>query len=183
MQNQLCFFEKADMELIELTNEYFNDFLKMAQEFDAESDNRYSKHVKDKISFEQYIEYLGKFKNIETVPDGFVQSYTFFAVDEKKLIGAIRYRPKINDGLLLEGGHIGYDVRPTFRNLGYASAMLKIIIEKIKPTHEGKILITCDSNNLVSEKVILKNHGILENETISQRTGKKIKRFWIELSN
>jgi predicted acetyltransferase len=142
------------MELLELTVEHFSDFLEMAQEFDYENDNRYSEHVHDKESFIHYIEYLKRFKDIKTVPEGFVQSYTYFSVDEEKLIGAIRYRPKLNDGLLIEGGHIGYDVRPTYRNKGYASGMLSIILEIIKATHKGKVLITCDSDNLASERVI-----------------------------
>jgi predicted acetyltransferase/ribosomal protein S18 acetylase RimI-like enzyme len=168
------------MDFTELSTDLYEDFLQMAKEFDSENDNRYSKHVYDYDSFQNYINHLECLKIESRVPDGYVKSYTYFATKENRIIGAIRYRPNLNDGLLLEGGHIGYDVRPMERNQGYASEMLSKLLKMIRPTHRGKILITCDSDNFASEKIILKNGGSLENETISNRTQKPIKRFWIE---
>jgi predicted acetyltransferase len=161
------------MDFTELSNDLYEDFLLMAKEFDSENDNRYSKHVFDFDSFKKYINHLENLKIESKVPDGYVKSFTYFATNKTRIIGAIRYRPQLNDALLLEGGHIGYDVRPTERKQGYATEMLSNLLKMIRPTHRGKILITCDSDNLASEKIILKNGGCLENETISNRTQKK----------
>ena len=42
-----------------------------------------------------------------------------------------------------------------------------------------KVLVTCDYDNIGSEKVILKNNGIYENTIKEEGKENFIKRFWI----
>jgi predicted acetyltransferase len=62
------------------------------------------------------------------------------------------------------GGHIGYVVVPEFRRRGYATTILSLAIQI---AHEnlgiGRILVTCDEDNIGSIRTIEKNGGILEN--------------------
>jgi RimJ/RimL family protein N-acetyltransferase len=39
---------------------------------------------------------------------------------------------------------------------------------------------TCDADNTPSVRVIEKNGGILDSEAVSARSGKRIRRYWIE---
>ena len=81
--------------------------------------------------------------------------------------------------LLQAGGNIGYSVRKSERNKGYAKQMLKLTLEKCKDLKMKKALITCDKDNIASEKVILSANTKFED--IRTVDGKKYKRFWIEL--
>ncbi len=42
----------------------------------------------------------------------------------------------------------------------------------------SKVLVTCDSDNIASQKVILHNDGVLENQTYDE-DGIAINRYWI----
>lgn len=120
----------------------------------------------------------------ETVQPGFVPSSTFLAVHAQtgKLLGMIDIRHRLNDHLLHTGGHIGYSVRKSERQKGYAKEMLRqalqICREELKLT---RCLITCSSDNIASSRTIEANGGRLEN--IVEENRRLCKRYWIILSN
>ena len=111
--------------------------------------------------------------------DIWVPSTQYFAVADGKIVGCIQIRHRLNENLLIRGGHIGYSVRPTERRKGYAAEMLSLALEKC--THLGitKVLITCDKDNIASARTIMKNGGILENE-LTEKDGDIARRFWID---
>ena len=57
--------------------------------------------------------------------------------------------------------------------------MLELALEKCKDLKMKKVLITCDEDNIASEKVILSANAKFED--IRSFEGKNKKRFWIEL--
>ena len=57
--------------------------------------------------------------------------------------------------------------------------MFKLALEKCKDLKIKKVFITCDEDNIASEKVILSANAKFED--IRCIDGKNIKRFWIEL--
>jgi predicted acetyltransferase len=126
--------------------------------------------------------YVNKLRSTETNPlPSFVTSTCYWAVHKGEVIGRIAIRHELNDFLKKVGGHVGYIVRPSYRNRGVASEMLRLILETDRARSIGKILVTCDENNTASERTILKNGGILENITPNgDQPGKK--RFWIDSS-
>jgi predicted acetyltransferase len=79
------------------------------------------------------------------------------------------------------GGHCGFSVRPSERGKGYAKEMLRLNIENSKILGIEKLLITCDVENIASEKTILANGGVYE-KTI-EVDGCKIKRYWIHVKD
>jgi predicted acetyltransferase len=44
-----------------------------------------------------------------------------------------------------------------------------------------RVLITCDADNVASARIIEKNGGRLENQSVSRETGRLKNRYWIEL--
>lgn len=132
-------------------------------------------------SFEDWLEELKKRSTQETVPEGLVPSSTYLGVREKDnyIVGMIDIRHYLNKYLTQVGGNIGYSVRKTERNKGYAKQMLKLALEKCKELKIKKVLITCDEDNIASEKVILSANAKFED--IRSFEGKNKKRFWIDL--
>ena len=132
-------------------------------------------------SIEDWLEELKKRSSEDTVPEGLVPSSTYLGVREKDnyIVGMIDIRHYLNEYLTQVGGNIGYSVRKTERNKGYAKQMLKLGLEKCKELKMKKVLITCDEDNIASEKVILSANAKFED--IRCIDGENKKRFWIEL--
>lgn len=132
------------------------------------------------LSFGQMLQEWEDEKSDQMYEKGFVPATTYFLVDENhKIYGSLNLRYSLNDHLLKVGGHIGYGVRPSARQKGYASMMLKQVLPICREMGLDKVLITCDQDNIGSAKTIEKCGGILENEVDDNGTIKK--RYWITL--
>ena len=161
---------------------YADEIIKYKEESLAESPIINGSAGLDRFSsIEVWLEELKKRSCEDTVPKGLVPSSTYLAVREKDnyIVGMIDIRHYLNDYLTEAGGHIGYGVRKTERNKGYAKQMLKLALEKCKELKIKKVLITCDEDNIASEKVILSANAKLED--IRNVDGENKKRFWIDL--
>jgi predicted acetyltransferase len=106
-------------------------------------------------------------------PADFVPATTYWWTDESTFLGRINLRHRLNQHLSEIGGHIGYDVRPTARRQGHATAMLTAVLPHAAALGIDKALVTCDNDNTASRKVIEANGGVLEDE----RDGKL--RYWV----
>ena len=117
----------------------------------------------------------------ETVKEGCVPATTYLAVrkSDKRLIGMIDIRHRLNDYLFQYGGNIGYSIRKSERRKGYATEMLRLALEECKRMNMDKVLVTCDKSNEGSAKTIKKNGGILENEVLED--GELVQRYWITI--
>ena len=110
-----------------------------------------------------------------------VPSTAFFAMSEDIIIWAIQLRHNINHpNLEYRGGHIWYGVRPSERQKWYATQMLELVLEEAQKIWLDKVLITCDINNIWSNKVILHNGWVLEKECLHE-DGTRFNRYWITL--
>ena len=161
---------------------YADEIIKYKEESLAESPIINGSAGLDRFSsIEIWFEELKKRSCEDTVPEGLVPSSTYLGVREKDnyIVGMIDIRHYLNEYLTQAGGHIGYGVRKTERNKGYAKQMLKLALEKCKELKIKKVLITCDEDNIASEKVILSANAKLED--IRNVDGENKKRFWIDL--
>ena len=161
---------------------YADEIIKYKEESLAESPIINGSAGLDRFSsIEIWFEELKKRSCEDTVPEGLVPSSTYLGVREKDnyIVGMIDIRHYLNEYLTQVGGHIGYGVRKTERNKGYAKQMLKLALEKCKELKIKKVLITCDEDNIASEKVILSANAKLED--IRNIDGENKKRFWIDL--
>ena len=132
-------------------------------------------------SIKDWLEELKRRSSKATVPEGLVPSSIYLGIREKDnyIVGMIDIRHYLNEYLTQVGGNIGYSVRKTERNKGYAKQMLKLALEKCRDLKMKKVLITCDEDNIASEKVILSANAKFED--IRCIDGENKKRFWIEL--
>ena len=95
-------------------------------------------------------------------PDGYVPQGVWWWVAGDKYLGRAAIRHRLTPHLLVEGGHVGYEVRPSARRRGHATAMFAAALPLaaalgIDPAH-----VDCDADNVASRKVIESNGGRLE---------------------
>ncbi|HOJ32682.1 MAG TPA: GNAT family N-acetyltransferase [Candidatus Hydrogenedentes bacterium] len=116
-----------------------------------------------------------------SLPVGIVQQTLFWLVrDDKSIVAMGRLRHYLTPALEKEGGHIGYTVRPSERRKGYGTLLCALLIQEARNRLGlSRVLITCDSDNIGSARIIQKNGGCFENEVISDWSGKPVSRFWV----
>ncbi len=132
--------------------------------------------------FAQYIHRLEQDATLPRPQGPRVPANTYWLLTEEGAIaGSSRLRLMLTPALAHEGGHIGYSVRPSFRRQGYGTCILALTLEKARAHGIERVLVTCDTDNMGSARIIRKNGGVLENEVISERSGKPVSRYWITL--
>lgn len=128
-------------------------------------------------------EYIQRYSREETSPAaGFVPHSTFWAVAGSDVVGSISFRHFLNENLKKYGGHIGYEVRPSYRRRGVATQMLGLLLQKPQVRAVGKVLLTCAPTNIGSNKTILANGGVLESTEWVERIQRMTNLYWITLS-
>lgn len=128
------------------------------------------------FSYENWLETnLNKEMGIN-LPENRVPSIQFVLFDESgHALGFLNLRLRLNEGLLNHAGHIGYSIRPSERDKGYAKESLRQGLQVAKGKNIKRALVTCSTENPASRAVILGNGGALEDV----RNGTE--RYWIEL--
>ena len=133
-----------------------------------------------KINFPDYIENLSNAANGINLREGYVPCNHYWLINNRSILGVIRIRHNINTAFLaLEGGHIGYDIAPAFRGLGYGKTMLKLALPKAKSLGINQALITADEDNMASRKIIEANGGQLENIIMGKVFANPLARYWV----
>jgi len=102
-----------------------------------------------------------------------VASTTLWWVDGPEYLGRLAIRLRLTDHRREVGGHIGYDVRPSGRRRGHATAMLRAAPPVARRLGIESALVTCDADNVASRTVIERAGGVLEDQR-----GVKL-RFWV----
>jgi predicted acetyltransferase len=131
----------------------------------------------DPVTFADYVRGLRADAEEDSPrPAGFVPATTLWWVDGHDYLGRLAIRHRLTPQLLNLGGHIGYDVRPSARRRGHATAMLAAGLPVASDLGIDPVLVTCDEHNIGSRKVIEGNGGVLED-----KRGIKL-RFWVPTS-
>lgn len=113
-------------------------------------------------SYEEWLSAVTNNAHEETKDPYWVVCDTFFAIDAfDHIVGIIDFRHTLND-FLKDLGNCGYSVRPTKRNKGYASEMLKQLVEYAKDLGFHKLDVSVEHNNQPSIRTIVKNGGVYE---------------------
>jgi predicted acetyltransferase len=132
-------------------------------------------------NWEEFLSRVEEDRGGDWLDDRVPQTYYWY-VQDGRILGRIRLRHQLNDRLRKEGGHIGYDVRPSEWGKGHATRMLQRMLEIARSEGLHRVLLTCDEANVGSARVIEKCGGVLQDTIVSPRSGKPHRRYWIDLS-
>ncbi len=175
--------EKVRMKLVVPSTEYQESYIEMIREF-IDRDEAFVPFVlgEDYADFSSMLGRLNAYSRGEQMPDGFVAHSSFWLIDgHEQVVGCSNLRHELNDGLRVLGGHIGYGIKPSQRQKGYAKLILELTLPKAK--HQGikSALLTVNKANIGSVKAIEYNNGVLQSEKeVSGQTG-LVRYYRIEL--
>jgi predicted acetyltransferase len=165
--------------------QYKDSFLEALREFHAEGssfDLLANLNAASLMSdFEDYVRQLIDQSKGKSLPQGWISHTTYWIIDNDEFMGVIDLRHGLTPALEKYGGHVGYAIRPSKRRKSYATEAVKMLIPLAFRIGIKRVLITCDTNNTASIKVIESNGGILQDEI--QNEGRKVltRRYWIEI--
>ncbi|MEU6716583.1 GNAT family N-acetyltransferase [Nonomuraea sp. NPDC046802] len=103
------------------------------------------------------------------VRSGYVPMTTLWWADGERFLGRLAIRHQLTPALEELGGHIGYDVRPSARRRGHATAMLAAALPIARTLGISEALVMCDRTNTASRRVIESNGGRLIDVTTKKR--------------
>lgn len=167
-----------EAQLVEPSDELKAKLVAMAEEYAAAGDERYREVIED---FPGYMRGLARYAAGVDLPPGHVPSSQFFLVHRGEIVGHSALRHRLTPALEHEGGHIGYDIRPAARRRGYGTLILALTLERARNLGLARALLTCDTDNTASARIIERNGGVLAGQAVSNRSGKLISQYWIEL--
>ncbi len=111
--------------------------------------------------------------------NGLVPNVTYWGIVDERYIGRVSLRLLLDKDLSERGGHVGYEVRPSQRGKGYATEMLRLIIDEARRFGLYSILVTCDETNAASRRIIEKCGGEKVKSFPSEGDSPMKLRYWI----
>ena len=160
---------------------YRKTYLDALREFHAELHNLEQDMVALTHNFEGYVRYLERQSSDER-REGLVPETFYWLIDDGVYIGRLSLRHYLNERLLQFGGHIGYEIRPSKRRMGYGKAILRLGLAQARRQGIPRALVTCDDDNIGSAKIIEANGGILENTVLLSNRAVATRRYWIDVA-
>lgn len=107
---------------------------------------------------------------------GWIPATHLWYVDGATFLGRLSIRHRLTPWLHDYGGHVGYDVRPSARGNGHATAMLREALPWCRKIGIDPVLVTCDTDNVPSRRVIEHAGGVFEDKRDNKL------RYWIPTS-
>ncbi|HXF79291.1 MAG TPA: GNAT family N-acetyltransferase [Usitatibacter sp.] len=177
--------------LVEPSEAYRRSFVEAIREFQADSYSlnaggmgKYrGLNIEDlEADFGGYLRDLAEAAEESKLKPGLVPQTTYWLVEGPDFIGRVSLRHRLNDDLMRIGGQIGYEIRPSMRRRGYGTQALRLGLAKARDLGLERILVTCDSVNLPSRKIIERNGGVFEDELAYSDDKPPKHRFWIDVT-
>lgn len=134
----------------------------------------------DNADFDAFLARLAASSRGEGIPAGFVANTTFWLVDDRgEVVAVSNLRHALTPKLRIEGGNIGYGVRPSARRRGHATEILRQTLRRARALGIDEALVTCARENAGSRGTIVKCGGRLDSEEYVEARGEIVQRYWI----
>jgi len=168
--------------LLEPTEQYRDEFLAAEREFAAAGGERIYDHRHDLIGdFPTYVQQLIGDQGRQPPEPARVPSSVFWLIDGEAYVGRVNLRHRLNSRLRRLGGHIGYEIRPSWRGRGFGTLALRLGLERARGLGLRRVLLVCADDNLASRRIIEANGGVLEGIFRVREFTAPVRRYWIDL--
>lgn len=171
----------GNIRLVAPSSKYREAFQNMVKQYkmygEKEYFDMYSKALED---FDGYVIKIQNEARGIKLKEGWVPCCTYWLIDQNEyVLGVIRIRKELTSEFLRDiAGNIGYDIAPLQRKKGYGKILLKLGLEKSKELNVSPILVTCNSSNVGSKKIIEENGGSFEGEIVDKWKKGLVRRYW-----
>jgi predicted acetyltransferase len=108
---------------------------------------------------------------------GLVQTDALILMRGERVAGEALFRHNVTPALAINGGNIGYTVRPRDRNRGYATLLLRAALARAAAAGIERALLTVRVDNGPSLRVVEKCDGVPFDEVPFE--GTVLRRFWV----
>lgn len=169
------------MHLVLPSIQYKDSYLSALKEGEHETGDTLLQRPGVNQAFEAFVQMYHDQKEGKNLPEGFVPATMFWLVEGDKFIGRVQIRHSLTPVLMIQGGHIGYYIRPSARGKGYGRKILELSLPEAKKLGITQALVSCYEDNIASQKIIKQNGGVLQDIVHKQVAGPGICRFWISL--
>ena len=160
---------------------YKDSFIAGTRESQAEGRELFFNLDKISENFGAFLQRLRNASKRANVKSDRVPMSDYWLIDGDEYVGRLSLRHELNEALLLWGGHIGYQIRPSKRRRGYGKEILRLGLIKAKEIGLSRVLVTCDEDNIGSRKIIEYNGGQLENIVEVKDSPVRKMRYWIDI--
>ncbi|WP_266160724.1 GNAT family N-acetyltransferase [Dyella silvatica] len=168
------FLTTADLAYAAAFSAFVDDYL------DAGDTSRIAKYQAGKADFSAYVASLHDASRGVGLAQDQVACITYWLIDGGRVIGAIRIRPQPTSDKLHLDGHIGYDIAPSQRRKGYATAMLSLALVEARKLGLERVVITCLAENIGSSRTIEKCGGRLIEVVMDNKRQQPINRYELD---
>lgn len=124
-----------------------------------------------------YLERRIAYSKGEGLPEGWTPASTYFCIDSREILGVIRVRHGTSEYIHDVIGHIGYETKPQARGRGIASHMLSWVLHHVLTE---SAIITCESGNIASQKVIERCGGLFLSTFYSEQDQQEVLRYQLD---
>jgi predicted acetyltransferase len=168
----------SSLRLCRVTRENSGDLAEYAQEFADAGESYLVLPDNDPDAFLARVE---MFEAGHNLPENRVRMTWFWLLRGDRIVASSRLRHELIPVLLLDGGNIGYEVRPSERRRGVGRELLRLTLDEARRIGLQRVLLTTDTTNRGSIGVILANGGVFDDTSVSPNTGRTLNRYWITL--
>jgi predicted acetyltransferase len=132
-------------------------------------------------NFDSFVRELHDHAEGRALPGDWVPVSTFWLVDGEQFLGKVEARHELTEELRRYGGHVGYSIRPEMRWRGHGTRALALVLPHCLDLGLTHALLTCDTTNVASRRIIESNGGELEDITQVSDRPVPTMRYWIDV--
>ncbi len=110
----------------------------------------------------------------------------FLLIENNNPVGLIIIKIDIDKDEIFKkyGGHISYEIAPSYRGKGYGTLSCHLALEECQKLGLKEVMITCDERNIGSINIIEKNYGVLRDVCIDiTHKGSVLRRYIVNIKD
>ena len=152
------------MELIEPSPSYIASYREALKEFEGHHIFGFWKLFGPIDDEQSYVDRIQCYQHVAGSAGDTIPATVYWLVDGGEFVGHVSVRHALIEPMTRRGGHIGYAIRPSRHRQGYGTEILRRVLPHARSLGISSALLTCDSDNLASRKIIEKNGGVFSKE-------------------